>query len=323
MSLQAALVRWVIRRKMRPGRGAAARIFGVEGVAELESAAAVRKVREALDASVASMPGPMRGTVVERVDDGPVHGEWIIAPKVAKDTERVIFYCHGGGYFWSSLSAPRNMLARLSRLANARVFSLDFRLAPEAPMPAALEDALAAYVWLLRDQNVEAGRLTVGGGSSGGGLTLALLAALKARGLPAPGAAFLMSPWTDMTLSGNSVEVNAGYDPVISAADLHWAAGLYLAGGAAANEVASPLFAGLSGLPNMIVQIGSNEILLDDSRRLEETLGGYDGGCNLQVWPGMHHLWQLHSFFLPEGREALGNIAWFIDKTIGADGDAV
>lgn len=316
MSWQAAIVRWAIRRKMRRGSSTGESLFGVEGVSDLGTDAFVQKVRNALDELARSFPSPMNGTTTDRIDAGPVRGEWIAAPNVPREAARTILYCHGGGYFWGNLSAPRNMLARLSSLANARIFSLDYRLAPEAPCPAALEDAEAVYSWLVEDQHIDPGQLVVGGESAGGGLALALLSALKEKGRPGPGAAFLFSPWTDLTMSGHSIESNAKKDASVTGADLRWAADLFLNGQEARSALASPLFADLSGLPPTLVQVGSTEILLDDSKRLAEAIGSVDGHCTLEVWPRMHHVWQLHSFLLPEGRRALATVARFIDEAL-------
>lgn len=318
MSWQAAVVRWAIRRRMRRGPPNGDELFGVTGVSDPGTGVFVRKLRAALDKSVASMPGAMRGTSIDQIDAGRVRVEWIAAPGVPKDIGRVILYCHGGGYFWQNLAAPRNMLARLSSLSGARVFSLDYRLAPEAPFPAALDDAAAAYSWLIEDQSIDPGQLAVGGASSGGGLALALLAAWKERHRPAPGAGFLFSPWTDLTLGGASIAGNAATDPVVTGADLRWAARLYLNGKNERTALASPLFADLSGLPPILVQVSSTEILLDDSKRLADSLRHLDGRCVLEVWPNMHHVWQLHSFFLPEGRRALAKVAQFLDETLAA-----
>ncbi len=316
MSWQAAIVRWAIRRRMCRGRPGGDDLFGVKGVSRLSTRAFVQEVRKALDELVASLPAPMRGTSVDHIDTGRVRGEWITAPKVPGDSMRSILYCHGGGYFWGNLSAPRNMLARLSSMVGARVFSLEYRLAPEAPVPAAFDDAMAAYSWLIEDQHTDPGQLVVGGDSAGGGLALSLVAALKEEGRPAPGAAFLFSPWTDLTVSGASIETNAKNDPVVTGAELRWAAQVYLNGTDGRTALASPLFSELSGLPSIFVQVGSTETLLDDSRRLADAVRRLDGRCILEIWPHMHHVWQLHSFLLPEGRSALANVAHFINEAL-------
>ncbi len=316
MSWQAAVVRWAIRRKMRRGPNTGDLLFGVERRACLDRDALVQKVRKALDEAAASFPAPMRGTWIDPIETRRIRGEWIGAPKVPKDAKRVIFYCHGGGYFWGKLSAPRNMLARLSKLTGARVFSLDYRLAPEAPFPAAHDDAMETYSWLVEDQRIDSAQLVVGGESAGGGLALSLLTALKGQGRPVPAAAFLFSPWTDLTVSGASIETNAKNDPVATEAELRWAAHIYLNGQDGKTALASPLFADLSGLPPILIQVGSTETLLDDSRRLADAIRGFDGSCTLEIWPHMHHVWQLHSFFLPEGRSALAHVANFIDEAL-------
>jgi len=320
MSWQAAIVRWAIRRKMRRSSPDGDDVFGVEGASVLSRDEFVQKVRNALDKAAMSFPSPKDGTLIDQIDTGSVRGEWIAAPKVPRDAKRTILYCHGGGYFWGNLSAPRNMLARLSSLANARIFSLDYRLAPEAPFPAAFDDAMAAYSWIIEDQRIDPGQLVVGGESAGGGLALSLLSALKENAQPVPGAAFLFSPWTDLTVSGASIETNAKNDAVVTGADLQWAAELFLSGEDARTTLASPLFSDLSGLPPILVQVGSTEALLDDSNRLGEAVQSAGGRCTLEIWPRMHHVWQLHSFFLPEGRRALENVANFIDDALASTG---
>lgn len=318
MSLQAAIVRWAIRKTMRRSWPESDNIFGVTGVSTLDAAACVEPVRRALDATAATLPGPMRGTTVERVDAGPVNGEWIAAPRISSDTRRVILYCHGGGYFWGNLRTLRNMLARLSKLAQARVFSLDYRLAPEAPFPAAIDDAEATFRWLIKDQKVDPGQIIVGGESAGGGLALSLLLRLARQNLELPSAAVLFSPWTDLTMSGASVLANATTDSVLGRTELYWAAELYLNGTDPRDPLASPLFASLGHLPPILLQVGSTEMLLDDSKRFADAVTAAGGRCTIEVWPKMHHVWQLHSYFLPEGRRALKNVADFIDDVLPA-----
>jgi epsilon-lactone hydrolase len=313
MSWQAAIVRWAIKRKIRRVHSTGGDLFGVQNVFGAQDEKLVARLRDFLDGAVASIPLPMRGTSVDQIEAGRIRGEWITAPNVPKDVKRVIFYLHGGGYFWGNLPAFRNMLARISRLAGARVFSLDYRLAPENPFPAALDDALAAYFWLIEKQHIKSDQLILGGDSAGGGLALSLLCALKEKMEPLPGAVFLFSPWTDFTVGGASIASNEKTDYVLAGPDLRWAALNYLNGKYEAAAAASPLFADLSGLPPILIQVGSTEILLDDSRGLADAIRRHDGRCVLDIWPRMHHVWQLHSFFMPEGRRALADVANFIN----------
>lgn len=316
MSWQAALVRWAIRRKLSSGDGNQDLIFGVPRPAAAYSDDFVEKVRRTLTDATSSMPPPLRGSRIETEVSGPVRGEWIRGPKVADDTRRTILYFHGGGYFWGDLSAPRNMLSRLSLLTGARIFSVDYRLAPEHPVPAALEDALTAHAWLENDHKVEPAHLIVGGESAGGGLALTLLQALKKKNAPQPGAAFVYSPWADLSLSGDSIKSNSGSDIMITADSLDWAATLYLNGENAKTFPASPLFSDLSGLPPLLIQAGSTESLLDDATRLNDAIADASGRSTLEIWPNMHHVWQLHSFFLPEGRKALASTARFLETAL-------
>lgn len=316
MSLQAAIVRWAIRKKLRRSWPERDNLFGVTGLSNIGAMACVEPVRRALDATAMTFPGPMRGTTVDRTDAGVVHGEWIAAPEIPRDTKRVILYCHGGGYFWGNLRVPRNMLARLSKLAQARVFSLDYRLAPEAPFPAALDDAEAAFRWLIEERAIDPEHIIVGGESAGGGLALSLLLRLIKRDAQLPAGAVLFSPWTDLTMSGVSVAANAATDPVLSRTELFWAAEVYLNGADAQDALVSPLFASMEHLPPILLQVGSTEMLLDDSKRFADAVMAAGGRCTLEVWPKMHHTWQLHSYFLPEGRQALNSVAAFIEDAL-------
>lgn len=313
MSWQASLVKWLIKRKMQPADRAEGTFFGVTTDPRADIETAAEQVRRELDEWAASMPGPPKGTVVTRVVRETVRGEWIVAPDFPEDTGRAILYLHGGGFFWNNLAVARNMLGRLSRLTRARVFALEYRLAPACPYPAALDDAKAAIDWLRDDQDIRAENLFVGGESAGGGLAVSLLSLLAREGGTMPAAMFLFSPWSDLTVGGGGATANAGADPMLSAADLTWSAGLYLDGADAA--AVSPLALDLAGLPPTVIQVGSTEILLDDSKRLAAAISDAGGTCRLEIWPGMHHVWQQQAFFLPEGREALATIANFICST--------
>ncbi len=318
MSWQAALVRWAIRRKMRRGTGGEDLIFGTAGRAELSREAFVKNVRAFLDQTVTSMPKPMRGTRVEPVRSGAARGEWVSVPRSTDQKAPVILYCHGGGYFWGSPLGQRNMLARISNLTGARVFWLDYRLAPEHPYPAALQDARAAYDWLIDDQGIDPQNLMVAGESAGGGLAMLLLADLREGQRPLPAGAFLFSPWTDLTMSGASVDTYDAHDAVVNRAELEWCADLFLSGPDADPRPASPLFSDLSGLPPILIQAASTEVLLDDSRRLAEAVLSAGGRCDLAIWPDLHHVWQMHAFFLPEGRAALADVARFSKEVLSA-----
>jgi monoterpene epsilon-lactone hydrolase len=214
-----------------------------------------------------------------------------------------ILHLHGGAYLAGSPRTHCAMLGRLSRLAGIEVFAPAYRLAPEHPFPAALEDAEAAFAGLLARGHAPA-RIALGGDSAGGGLAFALLARLCAAGTP-PGLAYGFSPWADLTGSGSTIRSNADADPMLPAGRLAEIAQIYLQGHPAGDPRASPLFAEFPGAPPTLLQVGSTEILLDDSRRLAERLRGFGAAVDLQVLPATPHVVQLFDGWVPEARAAL------------------
>jgi acetyl esterase/lipase len=250
---------------------------------------------------VAAVDPPPSDVVFTPVEIGGVPAEWSAAPGVGGD--RVLLMLHGGGYCSGSLKSHRTMAAGIGRAAGARVLALGYRLAPEHPYPAALEDALAAWRWL-RTEGFAPERMAIGGDSAGGGLTLACMLSLRAAGEALPGAAWLVSPWTDLTMSGASMDEKDAVDPLIHRAYLQSLAEAYLAGHDARDPLVSPLFADLAGLPPCLVQVGSSETLLDDAVRLARALGAADVPVRLEVWPQMIHAWMLWAARLSDGRRA-------------------
>lgn len=245
----------------------------------------------------------------EQVDAAGVPGLWASMPGAS--AERTILYLHGGAYVVGSPSGWRGFAAALSEAADARVLLIDYRLAPENPHPAALDDASTAYRWLVNTTSDPA-RTVVAGESSGGGLTLAMLAALRDAGDKMPAAAVCISPWVDMTLSGTSFDARAELDPFLSRPGLEMNAGAYLQGQDPKTPSASPLFADLGGLPPTLVLVGTNDALLDDSTRLADRarLAGVD--VTLNVVDEMYHFWPFMYSFLPEAREAVAEIGRFL-----------
>lgn len=242
-----------------------------------------------------------------------VPGEWIIPSGVGSD--RVIYYLHGGAYNAGSSRSHRALAANIAAAAQARALVIDYRLAPEHPYPAALEDALSAYQWLLQ-KNIPPQHIVVAGDSAGGGLTIALLIALRERNLPLPAAAVVMSPWTDLTASGESWQNNAHQDYLINAQKLKEAARLYLGKAKPQDPLASPLYGDLHGLPPLLIQVGSEEILLSDSTRLAENARNAGVEVTLEIWEGMQHVWHFAANILPEARQAIEKIGKFIrEKT--------
>jgi epsilon-lactone hydrolase len=247
---------------------------------------------------------------LEPVDVDGVPGEWSIAP--GSDASRVLMFFHGGGYCSGSILSHRRLVTEAGRAAGVRTLALDYRLAPEHPFPAALEDAQTAWRFLER-QGVEARHIAVGGDSAGGGLTLALIGRLQESRAELPACAWLLSPWADLTMSGSTLTTKDSVDPIIHGGYLHELAAAYLPGGTDPKDPrVSPLYADLRGLPPVLIQVGSDETLLADSVRLAGALGAADVAVTLEVWPHMIHAWPLWNAHLEPGRHALAKAGTFI-----------
>jgi acetyl esterase/lipase len=246
---------------------------------------------------------------LEAVDAGGVPAEWSLAP--GSDRARVLLFFHGGGYCSGSIASHRDMVTRVGRAGGVRTLALGYRLAPEHPYPAALDDALAAYGFLL-DQGIAPDKIAIGGDSAGGGLTLATMIRLRDTGKPLPGCAWLVSPWVDLQMTGASLAEKADVDPLIQKPYLEELASAYLAGADPAGPLVSPLHADLAGLPPLLVQVGSAETLLDDALRIARRAGAADVPVNLEVWPHMIHAWHLWAAELDDGRRAIASAGAFI-----------
>jgi epsilon-lactone hydrolase len=258
--------------------------------------------RRSATASVAQAPA---GTRVEPADAGGVAAEWVIPAGVAG--ARVIMYLHGGAYQIGSPATLRHLVGLLSASAKARAFSVDYRLAPEHPFQAAVDDAVAAYRWLLAAGH-DAASVAIAGDSAGGGLTLATLVALRDAGDPLPAAAVAMSPWTDLALTGESLRTRADADVLLKPAGMPQTAALYLAGADPRHPYASPLYADLHGLPPILIQVGDAEVILDDSRRSAARALAAGVDVTLDVWDEMPHVFQAFAGLLPEADEAVAQI---------------
>jgi len=248
-----------------------------------------------------------------RAAHGPaLKGEWI--EPAAPDHEargRCILYLHGGGYVAMSARTHRAITSRLAAGGNASLFALDYRLAPEHKFPAALEDALAAYRALIA-AGTPAACIVVAGDSAGGGLALALLLAVRDAKEAAPAAAVLFSPWTDLAATGDSIVANDDADALIFGAWIAQMARHYLGDTPATDPLASPVYADLTGLPPLLIQVSDSEVLLDDSRRVIENARRVGVDATLQIWPGLPHDWQIFAPILPEARAALRDAGAFI-----------
>jgi epsilon-lactone hydrolase len=250
----------------------------------------------------------------EPVEAGGVKSEVVSAPGV-NDLKNVL-YLHGGGYVVGSINTHRTLAYNLSKASGARVLLIDYRLAPENPFPAAVDDALAAYRWLL-DGGADPAHLAVAGDSAGGGLAVALMVALKDAGLPQPGCAVCMSPWVDMEAIGDSMTGKAKEDPMVQREAILGMATAYLGDADTRSPLAAPLYADLSGLAPMLIQVGTAETLLDDSVRLAAVAKAVGVQVTLDIAEDMIHVWQLFAPMLSEGGEAIDRAGDFINQHIG------
>jgi acetyl esterase/lipase len=253
------------------------------------------------------------GVVAAAVDAGGVKAMWML-PR-AYHNERVILYLHGGAYMVGSPNTHREISGLLARNAGLRLLSIDYRLAPEQPFPAALEDAHAAYAWLL-SEGFQPGQIALAGDSAGGGLCMALMLALRDAGQPLPAAAALISPWADLAGTGESVRTRLGIDPLFSPADLPRAAAHYLNGHDPQNPLISPVYADLRGLPPVLIQVGDQEILLSDSTRLYHLLRRAGGEAELSIWPGLWHVFHAAGERMPESKRALQEMGRFLAREV-------
>ena len=245
----------------------------------------------------------------ETVKAGSVPAEWVAAP--GADERRAVLYLHGGGYAIGSINTHRRLAYDVSAASAARVLVIDYRLAPEHPFPAAVDDATEAWSWLLK-QGLDPARMAIAGDSAGGGLTIATLVNLRNRKLGLPACAVAISPWVDLEGVGESLATRSAQDPMVQKAGLQWMADMYLKGTSARTPLAAPLHAELAGLPPTLVQVGTAETLLDDATRIAEKLHAAGVSVQLAVWPNMLHVFPLFAPILSEGRDGCAEIGAFI-----------
>jgi monoterpene epsilon-lactone hydrolase len=252
---------------------------------------------------------------LEDVDLGGVAGEFSFAR--GSDPSRVLVFFHGGGYCSGSIVSHRRMATEAGRAAGMRTLAVAYRLAPEHPYPAAIEDALTAWR-SVRAQGFAAERMAVGGDSAGGNLAIALISRLREAGEALPACAWLASPWTDLTLSGSSLASKDAVDPLIHQGYLDELAVAYAGTADRSDPLISPLFADLRGLPPILVQVGSAETLLDDATRFAAAAGAADVPVTLEIWPHMIHAWPMWNALLADGRRALAQAGEFMRRWVTA-----
>jgi monoterpene epsilon-lactone hydrolase len=294
MSLRAELVRLFLRWFIKPNS---------------EPHTSVADVRRRLALLERLVAGPPTGTEKIWLNVGGARAIRVATPISLGD--RHILYLHGGAYVAGSPSLYRDFIWRIALAARARVLCIDYRLAPEHPFPAALDDAVNAYHWLLAE-DADPRHIAFMGDSSGGGLVFATLLRLRDQGAPLPAAAVALSPWIDLALTGQSVRRNRHADSMLNAEEGPRLAASYLAGADPRTPYASPLYGDPSGLPPTLIQVGSEEILLDDSIRFVDRMRAAGCEVELDIWPRMPHVWQIWARVMPEARNAIERIGAFL-----------
>lgn len=256
------------------------------------------------------------GTRTERIDAAGIDGEWVCARGVDDDRSRVVYYLHGGGFTAGNAPAYRGLAARLSEAAGRPVLTVDYRHAPEEPYPAALDDCLAAWRWLIGDFGTAPERVVLVGDSAGGNLVVAMMLRLRDQGDALPAATVCISPVFDLALTGESVTARAGRDPCILPESLKRCATAYLGDADPTTSYASPHYADLAGLPPLLLQFGSEEMLRDDSVRLGEKAAAAGVQVSVEEGEGMIHVWHLFADRLPEARAAIQRVGAFVREHV-------
>jgi acetyl esterase/lipase len=297
MSRRARFVRWIT--------GWYLNLFDMDSLA-------VAKVRKRLDFFAGMVP-TARGVQVKKDSVAGLYAEWLTPAGAPED--KLLLYWHGGAYVIGSCKSHRPFVSHIARQAGIRALLPEYRLAPEHPFPAAVEDSVNVYRALLR-QGYEPANIIVGGDSAGGGLAVAMLLSLREAGDPLPGAMILLSPWLDLSGQGDSMITRAGRDPWFHAQHLAAITRYYCDEGELTNALASPVFADAAGLPQSLIQVGDDELLLSDSERFAENIRAGGGQVEIDVWPHMWHVWQMFIGLMPESRRAVEKLGTYIRKTI-------
>jgi monoterpene epsilon-lactone hydrolase len=255
------------------------------------------------------------GMVVRRTAVGRMTAEWLVPDGIPDD--RAILYLHGGGYTMGSCTTHRALVSRIATACRAPALLPEFRLAPEFPFPAALEDCTAAYRHLI-DEGIPSHKIVIAGDSSGGGLAAALAVLLRDRGVPLPAALVCLSPWADLGLTGESLWTCAGVDPICTLEESRFHAAQYVGDHDPRSPLISPIYADLRGLPPMLIQVGDREILLSDAVRLADKARRDGVDTEIEVWEGMWHVWHMFAWYVPEGRRAVERVGAFVGRRLGS-----
>ena len=302
LSLRARLVRFVIRQIFR----------------RIDGDADIGKLRESWE-KLAARSRAASDVRMKVVDVAGVECEWLV-PSGCQEAP-VLLYLHGGAYVGGSSATHRSMVSHIARASGMRALLPNYRLAPEHPFPAGLEDCVAVYRALLAD-GADPARLAIGGDSAGGGMTFAALLKLRDSGDRLPATAVLLSPWLDLTGTGESTRTRDAQDPMFDAKEMPKAAAYYAPHEMLSNPWISPLFADVHGLPPMLIQVGDHEILLSDSTRITDKIRAAGGDVTLQVWPDMWHVFQYSIGQMPEAKRAIDDIGTYLRRRFEAIGDS-
>lgn len=277
-----------------------------------DDAAFVQRARRVFGETKLIRYRPPREIRIEEVK-GSVRGEWL-TPTPLRLTDAVLLYIHGGGFVSCSPRTHRPATASLARMIGCRVFSLDYRLAPEHPFPAAVEDSLATFQWLMA-QGIKPKNIALAGDSAGGGLVMATLVGLRERGIELPSCAACIAPAVDLT--GELTFTNSNSCAMFLPEDGRTFASIYLNGVSPHSPLASPLFADMKGMPPLLIQVADRELLYDDAVRLHEKVTASGVESRLHVYPGLPHVWHMFVGVVPEAGEALREIADFVKEKVG------
>ncbi len=278
----------------------------------------IEEARASMEEMLGAFPA-VEGATLQAVDAGGVPAEWTLRdPAADPGSSPTLLYFHGGGYTVGSPATHRRLVTSLCLAAGVDGLSVDYRLAPEHPFPAALDDALCAYRWLTGPAGVHPSKVVVSGDSAGGGLAVALLVALRDAGDPQPAGAYLLSPWTDLAATGESRRSRADVEPMLEVQGEGRSAQVYAAGQPLDNPLVSPLYAELGGLAPLLVQVGDHEILLDDSTRLADSARSAGVDVELSVWPEAFHVFQILVGVIPEADQAVAAAGRWIAARVSA-----
>jgi len=269
--------------------------------------------RKAFDANAKIYPVGA-DVIVEPTNANGVRAEWTTTPDA--DHSRVVLYCHGGGYVFGSLDSHRHLAVEVGRSSRSRVLALDYRLAPEHPFPAPVEDAVSAYRHVL-GLGIAPRNIAFAGDSAGGGLVVAAMVAIRDAALPQPSCGWCISPWVDMEAIGASMDGKAHTDPTVQRETIREIADAYLAGADPRSPLAAPLYADLRGIAPLFIQVGAAETLLDDAVRLAGVAGAADVPVRLDIWPEMIHVWHLFHPLLGAGGRAIDAGGAFLRASMG------